>query len=277
MQQQMTAIQKLVNTAIEFLVNYSFQVLGAVIVLVLAGLIGRWVGKLLMGVCEKKKMDIALSRLLVSFVKIIIFVFAAIIALGKFGITITPFIAALGAMAFGATYAIQGPLSNYCAGMTIILGRAFSVGDTITVKEVSGVVEDIKLPSTILVNEDGVKISIPNKQIVGEIIQNSGKNCVVEAAVGVSYDDNPEKAIIIIRDLLSRFKEVTVNPAPQVGIQKFGDSSIDIAFRYWVPTTRYFHTAHAVNLAVYKALKDANITIPFPQREIKILSGAAKP
>jgi len=210
----MTAIQKLANTAIEFLVNYSFQVLGAVIVLVLAGLIGRWVGKLLMGFCEKKKMDIALSRLLVSFVKIIIFVFAAIIALGKFGIMITLFIAALGAMAFGATYAIQGPLSNYCAGMTILLGRAFSVGDTITVKKVSGVVEDIKLPSTILVNEDGVKISIPNKQIVGEIIQNSGKNCVVEAAVGVSYDDNPEKAIIIIRDLLSRFKEVTVNPAP---------------------------------------------------------------
>jgi len=62
-----------------------------------------------------------------------------------------------------------------------------------------------------------------------------------------------------------------------VGIRKFGDFSIDIAFRYWVPATRYFYTAHAVNLAVYKALKDANITIPFPQRERKILSGAVKP
>ena len=78
--------------------------------------------------------------------KIFILVFAILIALGKFGITIAPFVAALGALAFGASFAIQGPLSNYGAGLTIILTRPFIVGNTIAVAGASGVVEKIQLP-----------------------------------------------------------------------------------------------------------------------------------
>ena len=272
MAEQISTEQKLINTLIEFFVNYSFQVIGAVIILAIGVMLSNWVSNLVLKLNAQRKTDIALSKFLAGSAKILILVFAIIVALGKFGITIAPFIAAIGAAAFGATYAIQGPLSNYGAGLSIILGRSFGVGDTITVAGVSGVVEDIKLASTILTTEDGVKITIPNKHIVGEILQNSKGNKVVEGIVGISYDANPESAIKIINEILMGFNEVQKDPSFQVGIQAFGGSSINIAYRYWIPTIKYFQTSSAVNLEIFKGLQDAGIVIPYPQRDIRIIS-----
>jgi small conductance mechanosensitive channel len=271
MEQEITALQKLINTVIEFCVNYSFQVVGALLVLIAGGIVANWASAVLFKIFQKKKLDITLSKFLVTGLRIVIMGFALLIALGKFGITIAPFVAALGAIAFGSTIAFQGPLSNYGAGLSIVIGRPFVVGDTITVAGVSGVVQEVKLASTILVCEDGVKITIPNKEVVGQIVHNSGKNKVVEGLVGISYDSDSEQAIRVIGQVLGQFKEIAQDPPPQIGIQEFGDSSIDIAFRYWVPTVKYFHISHAVNLAVYKALQAANIQIPFPQREVHLI------
>ena len=272
MAEQISTAQKLINTLIEFFVNYSFQVIGTVIILAIGVMLSNWVSNLVLKLNTKRKIDIALSKFLAGSAKILILVFAIIVALGKFGITIAPFIAAIGAAAFGATYAIQGPLSNYGAGLSIILGRSFGIGDTITVVGVSGVVEDIKLASTTLTTEDGVKITIPNKHIVGEILQNSKGNKVVEGIVGISYDANPESAIKIINEILMGFNEVQKDPSFQVGIQAFGGSSINIAYRYWIPTIKYFQTSSAVNLEIFKGLQDAGIVIPYPQRDIRIIS-----
>jgi small conductance mechanosensitive channel len=221
---------------------------------------------------ERRSFDITLSKFITSAIKVTILAFAIIVSLGKFGISIAPFIAALAAVAFGASFAIQGPLSNYGAGLVIIVTRPFVVGNTITVGDVNGVVEEIKLGATILTDEDGVKITVPNKHIVGEILHNSEAQKIVEELVGISYRDNPEKAIKIIKNALDGFKEISRDPAPQVGIQEFGDSSINIGLRYWVPTKRYFDTLYKVNSAVYSQLKQGNIEIPFPQRDIHIVS-----
>lgn len=275
MEEQITTAQKLIDTLIEFFVNYSFQVIGAIIILFVGIILANWMSSIVLTLNAKKKTDIALSRFLAGMTKVLILTFAIIIALGKFGITIAPFIAMIGAAAFGATYAIQGPLSNYGAGLSIILGRSFGIGDTISVAGVSGVVEDIKLANTVLVTEDGVKITIPNKHVVGEILQNSKGNRVVEGVVGISYDSDPERAIKVVKDTLMEFQEVQKNPIFQVGIQAFGDSSVNIAYRYWVPTIKYFQTSSAVNLAIFKGLQDAGISIPFPQREVRIISQTA--
>ena len=273
MEKEVTVLQKFINTAVEFLTNYSFQVIGAIIVLVVGAWVGKWVQGVVLKLCEKKKLDITLSKFIASCAKITILAFAILIALGKFGITITPLIAMIGAGAFGASMALQGPLSNYGAGLSIILGHPFVVGDTVTVKGQSGMVQEVTLSTTILTDEDGVRITIPNKHIVGEIIHNSFKNTIVENKVGVSYSDDPEKAIELIQKTIAGFKEVAVTPKPQVGLQGFEDSSINIGCRYWIPTTKYFQTLCAINLAIYKALIAAKITIPFPQRDVHIVSG----
>lgn len=275
MEEQFSTVQKLVNTAIEFLVKYSFEVVGAVLVLIIASIVGNWTAGLLLKIFEKKKMDVTLAGFVAGTVKVIILVFAGIIAIGKFGITIAPFIAALGAMAFGATYAIQGPLSNYGAGISIILSRPFKIGDTITVIGVSGVVTDIKMAATSLITEEGVRITIPNKHIVGEVIHNSAEYRIAEGVIGISYNDDPQTAIDTIKNALGGFTDITANPKPQIGIKEFGDSSVNITYRYWVPTAKYFQVLFAVNLAVYKAVQTAKLTIPYPQRDIHMVTQSA--
>ena len=268
-------LQKIINTVIELVVNYSFQVVGALIILGIGVWIANWVSGMLSKLFEKRHLDITLSKFITGMIRILILGFALLIALGKFGITIAPFIAALSALTFGASFAIQGPLSNYGAGLSIILSRPFRVGDTITVAGQSGVVKEVKLACTLLTDEDGIQITIPNKHIVGEILHNSKQNKIVDAVVGVSYAGDPEAAVKVVRETLARMNDVVREPKPHVGIREFADSSINIGFRYWVPTAKYFETVYAVNLAVYKALSGAGITIPYPQRDIHIVSQAS--
>lgn len=272
--EKLQTAQKLINVIIEFFVNYSFQVLGAIIVLIVGSIVANWIAGMLLKVMEKKKMDVTLSQFLAGCVRGIVLAFAVIIALGKFGITIAPFIAALSAMAFGASFAVQGPLSNYGAGISIILGRPFVVGNTIRIGDVSGVVKEVKLAATILEDEDGITITIPNKDIVGKIIHNSHENKIVEARIGIGYECDPAMAIQLIKDVLNHFPEVVKQPSAQIGIGSFGDSGVNIDYRYWVPTAKYYSTLFAVNKAVFEALKKGGITIPYPQREVRILSQA---
>lgn len=272
MESELDTLQSLINTGIAFGVAYGFQILGALIILVLGAYVARVLSRVVLRLAEKRGLDITLARFFSSTVRIMVLMFVVIIALGKFGITIAPFIAALGAIAFGGSLALQGPLSNYGAGLSIILSRPFVVGNTLTVRGVSGIVEEVRMAATILRTEDGEEITIPNKKLVGEILLNSFDNRIIETTIGISYADDPGAAIQVMRDTLAKIDDVTKEPAPQIGIDDFGDSSIDIGLRYWVPTERYFQVKYRANQAIYAALEKASITIPFPKREVHILN-----
>ncbi len=198
-----------------------------------------------------------------------------IIAVSKLGLSITPLIAALGGLAVGASFALQGPVSNYGAGFVIILTRMFKVGDTISVQGCSGLVKEITLATTQLVAEDGEDIVIPNKHVVGEIHRNSYANRLVEGSIGIAYSDDPDRAIAVIGKAIGEFPGVAREPVAQIGIEAFGDFSITIAYRFWIPTPSYFETQYAVNRGVFKALREAEVTIPLPQREIRMLGAAS--
>lgn len=268
--QEIETVQKIIDVVTEFFINYSFQIVGALIILIVGLKLSGWLSRLVIRLCEKRNIDVTLSRFFASTTKLMVMIFVVIVAIGKFGISIAPFIAALGALAFGSSLAIQGPLSNYGAGLTLILTRPFIVGNTITVQSVSGVVKEIRLAATILTTEDDEELTIPNKLIVGEILRNSFENKIVETSVGISYHDDPARAIEVLQGVLNQFSEVCKDPAPQVGIEAFADSSINIGLRYWVPTKQYYHLLYQVNLAIHHALAEAEITIPFPQQDIHL-------
>lgn len=276
MDKELATIQRFYDLVVDIVVQYSFQILGALVILFVgfkgAGWLARFTGRL----CEKYAVDITLTRFLGNIVRILVLAFVVIIAIGKFGISIAPIVAAISAVAFGASFAIQGPLSNYGAGLSLIITRPFVVGNTITVNGVSGVVEEIKLAATVLSTEDGEVITIPNKHIVGEVLQNSFANKVVESTVGISYSNDPEHAVSIIAKVLAEHPEVCQEPQAQLGIEDFGDSSIKIGLRYWVPTRKYFQVKFQVNGALHKALVAGGITMPFPQREVRIIGGSVQ-
>jgi small conductance mechanosensitive channel len=272
MEKEITTMQKIYDKIAEYLVTYGLQALFGLVILFIGFKVAGWVSKLVTGLCEKKHLDITLTKFLAMVAKTVIIALAALVAMDKFGITISPIIASISALIFGASFAIQAPLSNYAAGLSIILSRPFAVGNTISVKGYSGIVEDIQLPSTILTTVDGERITIPNKDIVGEIIVNSKETKMTQAVIGISYGDNPEKAIRIIENALKRFPQIVHEPPPHVGIREFGDSAVNIGVRYWAPTRQYVTTLYEVNLAIFNALKEAGITIPFPQRDLHIVS-----
>ena len=183
---------------------------------------------------------------------------------------IAPLVALAGASAFGATLALQGPLSNYAAGLIIILTRPFVVGNTIAVSEVSGVVEDIKLPATTLIGEDGEFITVPNKDIVGQVIVNSHARRVVETHMCIDSSADVDGAIEALRSAIDGLDKIidSAAPTPQVGVHGFTFGGIVLAIRVWVPSRSYFDLRYAVNRAALDAFNAANIPMLAPRGDV---------
>ena len=259
MQQELETVTKLVDTLVEFAVQYGFQLLGALVFLFVGLKVAAWTGRKITLVAETRNIDQTLSRFIGNIVKLVVVAFVAIITLGNFGISTAPLIALAGASAFGATMALQGPLSNYGAGLSIILSRPFAVGDMISVKKVSGMVDEISLAATVLVGEDGEKITVPNKEIVGEVIVNSNEHRIVETRIAIAYDEDSTHALAVLRQVLSEAAKVGSEPKPQVGIHDFTYGGVVIGLRFWVPGREYFQTRYRVNEALLNGLKAAGI------------------
>ncbi len=255
MEQPIATVSKFIDTLIQFAVTYGFQVLGAVVFLAIGLKLSVWAGQRLSALMIGRKVDPSLARFLGTIAKVVMVGFVVIITLGNFGISIAPLIALAGASAFGATVALQGPLSNYGAGLSIILGRPFVVGNTITVKNVSGIVEQVTLASTVLVGEDGERIQVPNKEIVGQVIVNSRENRIVELTIPVGFGENVERAVTVLREVLVGFPNVATEPPSQVGIHDFVHGGVLLGVRFWVPARHYFQTRYAANDAFLKALR----------------------
>jgi small conductance mechanosensitive channel len=221
--------------------------------------------------CEKHKLDITLSRFLANASRMVIVVLIAIVALGKLGVSVTPFVAAIGAISLGAGLALQGLLSNYAAGFNIIIVRPFVVGDTITVQGVTGIVKEVLLAYTVILDEDEVEITIPNKHIVGEILHNSRNDSLLELSVGIAYSENPLQVIALLEKTILDLDIVSSHRKPQLGIDGFGDSAIMIAIRLWTPTQNLYASKFLAYKSIYLALEEAKITIPFPQRDVHLI------
>jgi len=268
MEKELENMQKFYDIIIEFFVNYSFQIVGAIIILIIGFIVAKKVGSFVEKLLLAKNMDITLSKFIATTIKIIIIVGVAIISLGKLGITITPFVAAIGAMSLGAGLALQGLLSNFGAGFSIIATRPFIVGNTIKIQGCTGLVKEIKLAYTVLETEDKELITIPNKHIVGEILTNSFDYTVVEMMVGIDYNSDPKIAIKVIAEVLEKYEEISKEAKAQVGIKEFADASINIELRYWALTQQYNEIQYKVNMDIFDALAINNIQIPYPTYNI---------
>ena len=195
----------------------------------------------------------------------------AIVCLNMIGISVTPFVAAIGALGLGAGLAVQGLLSNCGAGLNIILTRPFVVGDTIKVQGEQGVVKEIRLAYTQLVNEDGVDILVPNRHIVGEILHNSREYSLLELSVGVAYSSDLDNVLKVLKEALHDHEAIAKDPAFQIGIGEFADSAVNIDMRFWVLTDKFFESKFQLNKIVWDTLHEHNVDIPFPQREVNLI------
>ncbi len=257
--QELNQITKITDIVIDYLINYGFQLLGALVILLVGFLLARSLGNMMRRIGEKRSWDPTLTQFLANLLRLIVLGMFVVIAASKLGLTISPLIAAIGAATFGLSLALQGPVSNYGSGLALILTRPFVVGDTISILDRDGVVEQITLSQTVLITEDGERIHIPNRQVLGEIFHNSKENKLAETLLLLPSDADPAQAIAVINQTLAGQSALAAEPGPQVGIDAFTPLGVRLGVRLWLPTARYHEMRFAINLALYQALADAGM------------------
>lgn len=265
-------INQIYDTLKIMAIRYGMQFVVAIFVLV----VGLWLGRRFSNFLEKRlkdhRVDVTLSKFLANLAQGAVAILVAVLVLNQMGFAIAPLVAAIGAMGLGASFAIQGLLSNFGAGLVIIVTRPFVVGDTIETQGQSGLVKEIKLGQTVLESEDGERISIPNHMILGKVLVNSGPVRLADQKIGIAYGSDVEAVCAQILDVLVNHPMVTQDPPPKVGLDALDDSSLRLRVRYWVPTRQYYSARFSVMQALHKALVVAHVEIPLPQRVVRTIS-----
>ena len=261
MEEQVQAVTSFVDTIVDFAVSYGFQIAGALLILILGLRLARWGGGRVTRIAESRGIDPTLSRFIGNIIRFVVVVFVLIIAMGNLGFELAPIVAFVGAGALGATFALQGVLSNYAAGLALILTRPFVVGNTIRVQGVSGVVSEISLTATLLDGEDGERITIPNKDVIGKVLVNSQAVRVVETRIAVADGVDIDAAIAALEAAIAGVDGVAEAPAPRVGLHDFTYGGFVIGLRFWVPSMRYFEVRYAANQAAQRALRQTGVAL----------------
>ena len=266
------AINQVQTKVVDFLTDYGLQIIGALIILTIGLAIAWWLGRVLQQWLEKKHVEPPIVMLVVRVVRLLILLVVLLQALEKLNVPIGPALAGIGVAGVGVGFALQGVLGNLVAGLTIIFTKPFHIGEWVEIVGVSGQVIKIELFSTILVRTDLSHVVIPNRKIVGEVLHNYGNIRQLDLSVGVAYGTNLNNATAIVRRVLADNPRALKEPAPIVGVTMLADSSINIAIKPWTKVDDFIPAQAEINQAIAEQLRAANISIPFPQREVRFLN-----
>ncbi len=262
------------DLTVDLIIRYGFQVLGAIVILGVGVLLARWVGNVTQRWLDRQRLEPPVRTLIVRFVRIVVLLFVLIVALDKFGVQIAPLVAGIGVAGLGIGIALQGVLGNVIAGLSIIFTKPFRVGEYIELLDVHGEVTAIELFSTTLVHLDRSRVVIPNRKVVGEILHNFGTIRQLHLSVGIAYDSDLNEALAIVREILGENPRVLKEPTPVMGITVLADSAITIAVEPWVSVKDYVSAQAELYQAIVERFRASNIEIPFPRREVRMLTGA---
>jgi small conductance mechanosensitive channel len=260
---------------IEYVISHSGALISALVVVVIGFIVARWIGKLMDRWLTSKAMEPPVRMLLVRMARLLVFGMALVVALGTAGVDIMALVTVTGVAGIGIGLAMQGVLSNIMAGLTIIFTKPFRFGEYIEIAGVQGQVTSIELVSTTLLHADHSQVIIPNRKIVGEILHNYGHIRQLDLSVGVAYNTNISGALVIVRGVLTRNARVLKEPAPVVGVTMLADSSISVAIKPWTAVADYDPAKAEIYQAIVEQFRANKIEIPFPQREVRMLGGAA--
>ena len=223
-------------------------------------------------VMQRQEVDKTLETFVCNLVRMVLLVIVIIAAIGQLGIQTTSFIAIFGAAGLAVGLALQGSLSNFAAGVLIVLFRPYRVGDFIEAAGISGVVEQVQILTTILKTGDNKQIIVPNGQIMDSIITNYSANDKrrVDMVVGVSYDDDLDKVRSTIEELIAAEERVLEEPACTIAVSALADSSVNFVVRPWVKTADYWGVMFDLTEAIKKRFDKEGISFPFPQQDVHL-------
>ena len=218
-----------------------------------------------------------LKDFIVNIVRKAIFLVGFVVALSMLEVNIGPLLAAIGAAGFILGFALQGTLSNFAAGIMILIYRPYDVGDLVDVAGTFGKVDAMTIVSTTLRKPDNQKVVVPNNMIWGDIITNitGTSKRRVDLVFGIGYGDDIAKAQKILEDILANHEAVLKDPEPAVKVHELADSAVNFVVRPWVETDNYWDVYWDITRAVKERFDAEGISIPFPQSDVHLHQTAA--
>lgn len=265
-------IQNLIEQGISLVTTHGLNVLIAILTFV----VGRYIAKRLSELLRKAMLKANVDDTLRGFLRNIIYyaLLAAVIvmALGQAGLNITSFLAILGAAGLAVGLALKDSLSNFAAGVLLIMMKFFKKGDYVTIAGESGTVISVKIFNTILHTPDNKQIVVPNASVLSSSITNVTANPTrrVDFVFGIGYDDDLLKAKQILERIISEEPRVLEDPEPVIAVMELGNSSINIVVRPWVKTEDYWGVHFAITEKVKLIFDQEGISIPYPQTDVHL-------
>ncbi|MHC4591153.1 MAG: mechanosensitive ion channel family protein, partial [Planctomycetota bacterium] len=232
-------MSELIEAVREWAAHQGPNVIWSVVSAILIFLVGRVVAKVVRRIVQRVMERAKAATILVSFVGQLTYVglmiFVIVAALSRLGVEATSFIAVLGATALAIGFALQGSLSNFAAGILLVIFRPFRIGHFIEGAGEAGTVEDIQLFTTKVVTPDNRTVIIPNAKLTGDNVINFSVKGTrrVDLVVGIDYVADVADARKAIEDVLAKDDRVLREPPPTVAVLDLADSSVNLAVRPW--------------------------------------------
>lgn len=257
----------------DFITLYAFDVIGALVILIVGWMIAGWAGRTTRNRLTKtSKVDDTLAPFLGNIVRYVILAVVIVAVLGKFGVETASLIAVLGTVGLAVGLALQGTLSHFAAGVVLLILRPFKVEEFIDTGSQSGTVKEIGLFATVLNTVDGVVVYIPNGQLLNAALKNFSRATIrrIDVTVGIAYEDDVDKALAAAKSFLEADSRILKDPAPETMVVALADSSVNINLRCWVNPADYWGVLFDTNKGIKLKLDAEGITIPFPQQDVHI-------
>ncbi len=265
-------MEEFMNEAGNMAMHYGVQIITALIIFV----IGRWVAKkiktLMNNVMTKKEVDPAVVGFTSSLCYYLLLIFVVIAALSQLGVQTTSLVAIFGAAGLAVGLALQGSLSNFAAGVLILIFRPYRVGDFVELAGTSGSVKKIQIFTTELSTPDNKQVIVPNSAAMSGIITNYSANDTrrVDMVFGISYSDDIDKAKHILQEITEADTRILKDPAVTIAVKELADSSVNFVVRPWVNTPDYWAVYFDITEAVKKRFDAEGVSIPFPQQDVHL-------
>jgi len=266
----------MVDSVIAIGVEYGINIVGAIILLVIGWMVAGWVRRGVYHALERVPLlDETLKPFLARLVWYVIMIFVLVAVLNQFGVQTTSFIAILGAAGLAIGLALQGTLANVASGVMLLFLRPINIGEYVDASGIAGTVVEIGLFSTEIKTPEGLCLLVPNSKIWSSPITNFSRNPTrrFDIAVGIGYGDDADGAIALLKGLLDGDARVLRDPEPLAVVKELGDSAVMLNLRAWTKSGDYWDTVWDLNKAIKNSLDAAGYSIPFPQRDIHIVSG----
>jgi small conductance mechanosensitive channel len=258
--------------------DWANRTFGSIAVGIIAGLailvIGRWVAKLIARYTGRWLERADVDKTVINFVKMLVYVTllvsVIIAALNTAGIRTTSFTALLASAALAIGLALKDELSNFAAGVMILLFKPFKVTDFVEAGGTNGTVESVTIFNTVMSTPDNIRVIVPNAKITRDNIKNFSANDLrrVDLVASIGYDDNIGQARDILLEMITRHPLVLAEPAPTIDVLELGDNSVNLAVRSWAKTADYWRVRSDLLEQMKERFETAGISIPFPQQDV---------